>query len=485
MQDLTPLDHDHLEGLWRAHPTLRLLAADNAPLIVSFLHQVFVKPNRRSIPYPELASRLDDYLYHLREIHGEGRYPRSARQYLDDWSDERSPYLRKYYTDVSDEPELDLTPGTERAIEWLQSLEERQFVGTESRLLTVVQLLRDIVRNSEQDPEARIAELERQKTEIDREIERVQAGLVQPFDPTQVKERFFQVEDTARKLLADFRQVEYNFRALDRATRERIATSEKAKGALLDEIFAEHDVIWDSDQGKSFRAFWEFLMSPARQAELERLLEAVYGLEPVRGLEPGPFLARIKFSLLEAGEKVYRTNNLLVEQLRKFLDDQAWLENKRIMEIIRAIERRAVEMKDTPPDARDLTTLDDVRPTLELVMERTLYSQPKKPLVAIDTFTEGDADLSLTALYEQTYVDERELAAYVREALQAESQVTLAQVVIQHPIRKGLAEVIGYLNLAARDANSIVSEDERETLMVTYRDGQTRRVDLPRVIFVR
>ena len=308
---------------------------------------------------------------------------------------------------------------------------------------------------------------------------------MQPFDPTQVKERFFQVEDTARKLLADFRQVEYNFRALDRATRERIATSEKAKGALLDEIFAEHDVIWDSDQGKSFRAFWEFLMSPARQAELEGLLEAVYGLEPVRDLEPGPFLARIKFSLLEAGEKVYRTNNLLVEQLRKFLDDQAWLENKRIMEIIRAIERRAVEMKDTPPDARDLTTLDDVRPTLELVMERTLYSQPKKPLVAIDTFTEGDADLSLTALYEQTYVDERELAAYVREALQGESQVTLAQVVIQHPIRKGLAEVIGYLNLAARDANSIVSEDERETLMVTYRDGKTRRVDLPRVIFVR
>jgi hypothetical protein len=57
---------------------------------------------------------------------------------------------------------------------------------------------------------------------------------------------------------------------------ERIATSEKARGEFLDETFQEHDVIWDSDQGRSLRAFWGFLMSPKRQQELERLLDRIY-----------------------------------------------------------------------------------------------------------------------------------------------------------------------------------------------------------------
>ncbi len=69
----------------------------------------------------------------------------------------------------------------------------------------------------------------------------------------------------------DFREVEHNFRILDRRVRERIALWEGAKGALLAEIMGERDAIADSDQGKSFRAFWDFLMSQSRQEELSRL----------------------------------------------------------------------------------------------------------------------------------------------------------------------------------------------------------------------
>ena len=59
----------------------------------------------------------------------------------------------------------------------------------------------------------------------------------------------------AKALLSDFRQVEQNFRDLDRGVREQIATFDGEKGALLDTIFGEHDVIVESDEGKSFRAF--------------------------------------------------------------------------------------------------------------------------------------------------------------------------------------------------------------------------------------
>lgn len=53
------LDIDTLEALRRQHPAWRLLAADSAALVVSFLHSVFVRPNRRVIHQAELAAALD------------------------------------------------------------------------------------------------------------------------------------------------------------------------------------------------------------------------------------------------------------------------------------------------------------------------------------------------------------------------------------------------------------------------------------------
>ncbi len=481
------MDHDYLDKLKQTHPTLRLLAADNAPLIISFLFRIFIQPNQRALGQVELTTRLEDYLYHLREIYGEGKYPRTARQYLEDWAGGKTPFLRKYYTESSDEPEFDLTPATEKAVEWLQSLQERKFVGTESRLLTVFELLREIVRRTQRDPAVRMAELERQKAEIEAEIERLRDGVIDPYDPTQIKERYFQVEETARRLLSDFRQVEYNFRALDRETRERIATSDQTKGRLLDEIFQEQDVIWDSDQGKSFRAFWEFLMSAPRQAELAELLKTVLDLEEISTLPPDPFLAEIKFSLLDAGEKVYKTSNLLVEQLRKYLDDQAYLEDRRIMELVRGIEKKAVEIKDEPPTERAFAELDDVKPDLDLVMSRTLFTPPKSPQIDTTPVTAGATEIDALALYRQTYVDEAQLRANIRQALQSRSQISLRQLVEEFPIRKGLAEVVAYLSLADKDDKALVAAEatESETLTLTTETGRLRNIRLPKVIFTR
>ena len=478
------MEHDYLEKLKQTHPTLRLLVADNAPLIISFLHRVFIQPNQRSLPQTELTSRLDDYLFHLREIYGEEKYPKSARHYLEDWANGKTPFLRKYYTDLSDEPEFDLTPATEKAIEWLQSLEERQFIGTESRLLTVFNLLKELVRKTSLDPAVRIAELERRKEDIDAEIERLRSGIVETYDPTQVKERFFQIEETARRLLADFRQVEYNFRALDREIRERIAVSDKPKGKLLDEIFLEQDAIRDSDQGKSFHAFWEFLMSAPRQAELAELLEAVYALTEIRSLAPDPFLAGIKFALMDAGEKVYKTNTMLVEQLRKFLDEQSYLENRRIMELVKGIEKKAVAIKDDTPAERDFAMLDEIRPELEMVMARGLFVPTRNAMISDSRVTLGEADIEVDALYRQNFVNEAELRGNIRKALQTLPQISLCRLVELFPIRKGLAEVVTYLELAHKEG-ALVADDADELLTFTTEAGIVRQVELPKIIFVR
>ena len=73
------------------------------------------------------------------------------------------------------------------------------------------------------------------------------AGDLQLMDDTALKDRFQQFTQGARELLSDFREVEYNFRLLDRRVRERIALWEGGKGALLEQIMDERDAIAESD----------------------------------------------------------------------------------------------------------------------------------------------------------------------------------------------------------------------------------------------
>ncbi|HSQ70814.1 MAG TPA: DUF3375 family protein, partial [Rubrivivax sp.] len=198
-----PFDIDTLEALRRQHPAWRLLAADSAPLVASFLHRVFVQPNQRSISQADLAEALEDTLYSLRQLRGTTAWPKSALEYLNDWAANDKAWLRKFYPPGTDEPHFDLTPATERALAWLGTLSERSFVGTESRLLTLFDLLRQMSEGSETDPEVRVQELQRRRDAIDAEIERVRAGDVPLLGDTALKERFTQFATLARELLAD------------------------------------------------------------------------------------------------------------------------------------------------------------------------------------------------------------------------------------------------------------------------------------------
>ncbi len=478
------LNHDVLDRLRQTHPAWRLLAADHAPLLLGFFESAFIRPNRRAIPAPELIAHLDAYLAQLAETHGLERYPKGARQYLDDWAAPERGFLRKYYPRTGDDAEFDLTPSAERALEWIQGLLPQQFVGTESRLLTLLQLLRDLAVGAHTDPTARIEQLEQQRAELQREIERVKSGRAGPMDATQIRERYFQIADTARRLLGDFRQVEENFRGLDAQTRERIALSTQPKGALLDEIFGATDHIRQSDQGKSFDAFWEFLMSPQRQDEMQTWLRAVHALPPVDELAPDEFMRRIPHLLLDAGEKVHGTVAQLVEQLRRYVDDQAQLENRRILDLVRNIEGHAVALKSDPPRDPVIAALDDMAPQFALPMCRALYRPPRNPVLHSGAVETGDAVLDLSSLFAQTAIDEQVLRAHILELLRGRTQVTLAAVAAAFPPEHGLAEIVAYLRIAAADHAATVDDTVTEIVVLpAHGDTLARRVRVPRVIF--
>lgn len=458
-----PLDYATLELMRHNHPAWRLLCSRHVALIASFLQRVFIAPNVRVMAQADLVEALEDDLFTLRERLGPLEFPKSATEYLHDWAGVQQGWLRKFYRAGSDEPLFDLTPATEKTIAWLGTLVQRNFVGTESRMLTLFELLRQMSAGSQTDPALRLADLQRRRSDIDAEIARVQAGDLVVLGDTAVKERFVQFTELARELLTDFREVEQNFRLLDRRLRERIALWQGGRGALLQDVLGERDAIADSDQGRSFRAFWDFLMSHQRQQELTDMLDQVLALDAVQALAPDARIRRVHRDWIEAGEHTQRTVALLSQQLRRFLDDQAWLENRRIMDLLRSIEARAIAVRSAPPPG-PVMGVDDTRAAIALVLERPLHTPRQKLLIASSALLAGEADMDAGALYAQVVVHKAQLAQHVRRSLQQSPQVTLAELCASQPLQHGLAELLTYLQLAGDTFAATVDESVTETI---------------------
>lgn len=473
------MDLDEVDRLWERHPAWRLLRARNAPLILAFLGAVFVDENRGAVSAGELGSSLDDFLYAVHRIAPE-RYLADPAVYLDDWAAPEAGWLRRFYPAASDEVHYEATPALERAYAWAQSLRGRAFVGTESRLQTAVELLRQIVHGSETDVDHRIAEIERRRAAIESELAEARKGRFDTLDDTALRERYQQFAATARELLSDFREVEGNFRGLDRSAREKIAGWEGGKGELLADLLSSRTDIAASDQGRSFQAFYDLLLSEERQSELTGLLEAVQTLPQ---LSVDRRLRGVHHDWADAAERTQQTVRNLSEQLRRFLEDQVWVENRRVLDLVRAVEAAALAVRENPP--RDVgLVVDQPGVPIALLFERPLYDP--RPDVAVDSLpapAELDA-VELEGLLAQRFVDTERLAENIRAVVPLHTAVALDEIIALYPVEEGIAEVLGYLSL---DGDGITVETTDEQMVIDYSDtgGAPRRVRMKRALVTR
>jgi hypothetical protein len=487
------VQHDDVDSLRRSSAAWRLLRADTAPLVLSFLGTLFVEDNVRAIPESELVARLDDHLWTIdrhparravttgSEDAPEPRYPRAPQSYVDHWAHPDQGWLRAWYPPGSSEPHYDATPAVEQAVRWVASLRSRGFVGTESRLNTVFELLRQLAVGTESDPAERLRELEDRRAALDEEIAQVRAGRVAVLDAAAQRDRYQQLTQTAADLLSDFREVEANFRTLDRGLRERITGWDGAKGELLEEVVRSRTAIAESDQGRSFHAFYDFLLDRRRQEEFAALVDRVQSLDAIApdAVRAGPGvvdapaaaehrrLRRVHYDWLDAGERTQATVRTLSEQLRRFLDDQVWLENRRVMDILRGVEAKALAARDvagaTAGDDPPGMAIDGVTPEVVLPTERPLFTPRPATRLDSDHVEEGDDDFEVAALYEQVHVDPERLARSVRAALSVPggpTEVALAEVLAAAPLEHGLAELVTYLSLDD-PRFAVVHDDER------------------------
>ncbi|ADV45866.1 DUF3375 family protein [Nitratifractor salsuginis] len=120
------MTYEYLKSLKASHPALKLLCSDNFAMSVGLFHKIFIEDRQKVLPQHKIVSLLDDYLYTLHQSYPD-EFPKAAQAYLDDFA--RAGFLRKYYAEAQEEPLYELTPHSQRVLEWIESLRKREFYG--------------------------------------------------------------------------------------------------------------------------------------------------------------------------------------------------------------------------------------------------------------------------------------------------------------------------------------------------------------------
>lgn len=482
MPKLSPyMSYEHLRNLRQNHAAWRLLTADYAPLAAAFFYKMFIAPKRRGIEAQELLNALDMFLYDTPQQMGE--FARSPKDYLEMWADSSYGWLRKY--EHHEDWYYDLTAPAQKAVEWLLSLHKQDFVGTESRLRTVINLLQEIAQETDTNVEHRLTYLREQAAKIAAEIAEIEAaGEVQPrLDNVQIKERFLQAEATATAILADFREVEENFRELTRKVQADVVKWTRGKGELLEKIFLESDIIRKSEQGRSFMAFWRFLMYSQQQDALRRTLAQVEQAEPLQEIAAEHSLADINHEWVQAAAAVQKTLAQLSAQLRRYVDEDYLREERAIYRLIQQIESQAIDLQGKGP-AGAFMDMNDIKPGVALPMERRLFAPPQKIRLDSPELTAGDGSAGdIAAIFDQVVIDKAKLRRYVTDMLKERPQVTLAEVLAVHPLEQGLSELLAYFVLASKTQDAF-SQDKLERILFE-RDGRKLLTVCQQVTFGR
>ena len=159
------------------------------------------------------------------------------------------------------------------------------------------------------------------------------------------------------------------------------------------------------------------------------------------------------------------------------------MENRRIFDLLRAIEVKALRVRDQANSAV-IMELDDTGLAVNLPTERPLYRRTLRAPLESESMEQGSNDFDSSAMLNQLYVDRDVLAQRVLSSLGRHDQVSLSEVIHGDPLEHGLAELVGYLSLNEPGLSVIFDEERRERIEWSAADVE-RVADLPRVNFSR
>ncbi len=471
-------------------PGVALLRARSCHIILDFFTSIF--DESAPISHENIHSQLAEFLNthgvesdEESDIQSSDTYEEKAVKYIKKWID--SGYLTNFRDDDG-EIYYDLSSHSSKVIDWLSSLKREEYIGTESKFKSIITQLKELVEYTNEDKEKRLQLLQDKKLEIEQQIQRLKAGEdVKIFEEFEIVPRFKQISKLAKELLSDFKEVDDNFKTIIKEIYQQQIDPTLNKGKILQYTFDALDELKSSSQGKSFYAFWEFLLAREMQSELEALIDDLFRTLKERNIDnDDTFLQNMISYLYESGRKVYQTNDRMADKLSRIIRESDSSKSGMTKRIIQEIKNKLVEVSKNNikpdislviDDETEISIPFERKITFERAEDITYQSMPESNELSIADFA------TLGKLFGNVAVDRKLLEENIRESLNGQGQITLNDVVERHPLKQGLPELFAYFGVLNHFPHKSINEEK--LYAVVFDNENNKYIQIPEIIISR
>lgn len=472
-------------------PSVELLRLRNREMIIEFLVLTFVN-KQIAISSENIHIQLADFLEYKQvendedsEINAFDTYEEKAKKYIQFWTNKG--FLANY-PDEQGEVFYELSAHSSKTIDWLTSLKKEEFIGAESKFNNILNQLKELVEFTNEDAEKRIKLLEEKKLEIIQQIQRIKIGEdVKVFEEFEIVPRFNQLNQSAKELLSDFKEVEDNFKEITKGIYQKHAEDSLTKSDILTFTFDALDELKDSQQGKSFYAFWSFILNPDLQNKWESLTKELYlTLEEKSIPVNDSFLKGMKNHLYNSGRKVYKANDKMAEKLSRIIRETESTKSEATKKLIQEIKKQLVEISKTKKKP-DISFELETEIEINIPFERKLTTEQSEEVAYTNQPKIADEDITtsnhLGKLFSQSNIDKELLRKRIKDILKGKPQITLLDVVENYGgLEKGLPELFGYIGIV-KEFKHLISSDKTQNILFDIQNG--KQIKIPEIILTR
>lgn len=458
------IDSSKIAEILNDSPSVSILKLQNRELIITFLATTFSN-QPGAILSDKIHNQLSDYLDAIQiecdedsEILLSDNYETKAKKFIHNWTNKG--FLTNYDDEAGD-VYYELSSHSSKTLDWLSSLKKEEYVGAESKFRNIFNQLKELVEFTNEDAEKRIQILEDRKLEIEKQIQRMRGGEdVEVFQDFEIVPRFNQLTQSAKELLSDFKEVEDNFIEITRDIYQKHADGNLAKSSILEFTFDAIDELKNSSQGKSFYAFYNFILTPDLQEEWGNLTKELYETLEKKEIEITDFfLKKMKKNLHSSGQKVSKANDKMAEKLSRIIRENENLKSEATKYIIQDIKKCLIKLSKArvrPDISIELETAFNI----SIPFERKLTFEQSEELIFKEKPQLADENIShskhLNKLFKLSTIDKEILRRRIEEVLNTRSQTTIAEIIENYGgIEKGLPELFGYITIAKEFKHSI------------------------------
>lgn len=471
---------------WRAQKQLRLTPAwkllQAAPWTVAFLRAEFT-PAKQQVSLEEFHADLATFMKELRHENLSLNDAWQAANYADSWV--RSQFLARPMVDgrFVYEP----TAATARVLAFLETFTVERTNLNSSRLNTLLTSIETLSFQTDPNPESRIAVLEAEIAEREREIEALRAGQSPAvLSDASAVAATRSVLDLAASLPADFKRMRDGVELMLHTIRQEIMESSVTKGVAVGQVIEGDKALRDTDEGATFQGFTEFLNDPIQQARFRQSVNEVLErsfTDQLSGEERANLATLVKEMRRQAAD-VHAIYGRLSESLHSYVMSDEFKESILLRKAIHAAERAVASavLRPRTPVVDPLLFSPDFETLSGLGIFNPADHVPPPKLAAPPMLS--NADIHRTPVTPQA--DMKTLhAAVARSRATRNGTATLSDVYADLSPELHHINTIRGLIMAARGTDQPVESAQTQTLRFTQIDGSQRLARVPLITYTK